>query len=90
MDDYDVSAAASLRTLLENQSQRLRWVADALPGHGCLEGFVPTAGEWSGLAREAHDELVRRLMSQLASARASLDLAIAHSDHAFATLAGRA
>ncbi len=50
---------------------------------------VAAAEEWTGLAREAHDECVQRLSTQLDLARSSLERAASESNRAAATLVGR-
>lgn len=89
VDLTDPSAASCLRILLDAQADRLgvvvRRIADVMSSDVAA---VPPE-EWTGLARDAHDELVRRLTAQLELARSSLERAEAESRHAAATLAGR-
>jgi len=89
VDLVDTSAAACLQLLLEDQARRLHALVGRIAEATGSGIRVAPAEEWSGPAREAHDECVRRLTAHLDVARSSLERAAAESSRAVSTLAGR-
>lgn len=85
----DPSTNECLRILLEEQARKLRLVALRVETL-CNSGAHTTqAGQWSGLARIAHDGLAQNMLANLASARNAINSAAEESARAVATVAGR-
>ena len=89
MNGADPSAAACLKVLLEDQA----WHLTVLLGHLAAavgDGLrVVPPQQWAGPARQAHDDFVRRMTTQIDAARTSIERASAESTRAAATLASR-
>lgn len=89
MDISDPSAAECLRTLLDEQARKLRSTAQHIESL-CRTGTqVVQPVRWTGLARNAHDDLAQHLLSNLAAAGNAAHHAAEESARAAATLAGR-
>ncbi|HMM83134.1 MAG TPA: hypothetical protein PJ998_08155 [Terrimesophilobacter sp.] len=89
MDLTDPSAASCLRMLLEAQADRLGMLARRITEVMSSDMAASPTEEWTGPARDAHDDVLHRLTAQLNLARSSLERAEAESRHAVSTLAGR-
>ena len=89
MDLADASAASCLRTLLEDQAARLGGLVHRISEATGSGLRVTPAEEWTGLARNAHDECVRRLTTELDQVRSCLERAASETSQAVSTLADR-
>lgn len=85
----ELSSAECLRRLLDEQAWRLRSVAATVRGaaHHRMPDLPPA--DWSGPARAAYDELVRRVRSELEEGLSNLEEAATQSIRASATLESR-
>jgi uncharacterized protein YukE len=89
MSPADLSSAACLRILMEEQASRIEALANRV-SEARMSGLrVAPSEQWTGLSREVHDEFVRQLTAQLDQVRSALDRAAVESRHAAATLASR-
>lgn len=89
MNTIDPSAPETLRRLLEEQHRDLRRVADKV-GSLYSMGLQQTQhSEWSGASRQAHDDLVERMLEHVTSARDALEMAADETARAMATMATR-
>ena len=89
MELSDPSAAECLRTLLDEQTRKLRMTAQHIESLCSTGAQVIQPAHWSGLARTAHDDLAQRLIANLTAAGHAAHHAADESARAAATLAGR-
>lgn len=89
MDIDDPSAPECLRQLLEQQARKLRDAAQYIESLCSTGAQVIQPAQWSGPARNAHDDLAHRLLSTLTAAGDAAHHAADESARAAATLASR-
>ncbi|MCC6270043.1 MAG: hypothetical protein IT190_02070 [Microbacteriaceae bacterium] len=89
MELGDPSAAECLRFLLEEQARQLRISALRIESLCRSGGQATQPVYWAGPARTAHDAVVQRLISSLATAHDAAAHAAEESARAVATLSGR-
>lgn len=89
MHDFDPGNAEVLRTLLEQQANQLRDLANRLRSEVTKRTSDIPSEEWRGLARIAFDQLRGRVLDLTTRAASGLEEAAIESFRASLTLAGR-